>query len=80
MHSEQNSTVMFEQKHYDFLARFLKHEIDITQMEPHNPDDAVREQVVRGIARLLATRLEHDNRKFSRQAFLGAVNPDMVGQ
>ena len=61
---------MFSRKHYEFLADFLKYEIEVA----HSPAGYTeREQVLRGVAHLLASRLERDNAKFDRAQFLRAA-------
>ena len=66
----------FSQKHYEFLARFLGREVDLSSQD-HTASGAVRETVIVGLARLLATELANDNPKFDRARFLAAVNPSL---
>lgn len=59
----------FSKKHYEFLAEFFKYEISIAAADK-SPDGAVREQVTRGLVRLLGARLREDNPKFDYTRFV----------
>ena len=61
----------FSKKHYEFLAQFFAYEISIAAGDP-TPTGAAREQVTRGLVRLLGARLQQDNPKFDYAKFLAA--------
>lgn len=57
---------MFTKRHYEFFAQFFAREIEVSQ-------DGARADIIRGIARLLASEFERDNSKFSRDKFLARI-------
>lgn len=65
----------FNKRHYEFLAGFLAREIAISAEEPNG---AVRENVLYGITRLLATELAHDNPKFDRDRFMRKIDASVL--
>ena len=56
---------MFQQRHYEFLARFLARELAVSEGE--------RADNVAGLTRLLARELERDNPRFKLDRFLKAA-------
>jgi hypothetical protein len=62
----------FSKKHYEFLAQFFAYEISIATGDP-TPTGAAREQVTRGLVRLLGARLQQDNSKFDYAKFVAAT-------
>lgn len=59
---------MFTQRHYEFLARLLKQEIEVAEAQTEE-----REKTLQGFARILASELERDNPRFDRAKFLKAA-------
>ena len=59
----------FSKKHYEFLASFFAYEISIAAGDS-TPTGAAREQVTRGLVRLLGARLRQDNIKFDYAKFI----------
>lgn len=64
----------FNKSHYEFLAGFLAREIAISSEDPNG---AVRENVLYGITRLLATELAHDN-AFDRDSFMRKIDASVL--
>lgn len=62
----------FSKKHYEFLANFFAYEISIAAGDP-TPTGAAREQVTRGLVRLLGARLRDDNPRFDYAKFVAAT-------
>ena len=60
---------MFAKRHYEFLARFLGREIEVSF-------EKERKLIIAGLARLLASELERDNPRFNRDKFLSAAGVD----
>ena len=60
---------MFQKRHYEFLARFLGREIEVSF-------EKERKLIIAGLARLLASELERDNPRFNRDKFLSAAGVD----
>ena len=58
---------LFSQRHYEFLARFLAYELSMS-------DTIERQATIKGITRLLGSRLAEDNSKFDYKRFLKAAN------
>ena len=59
---------MFQRRHYEFLANFLKREIEISR----DMQDLPRQATIEGLTRLLASELSWDNFRFERGKFLEA--------
>jgi hypothetical protein len=55
----------FEKRHYEFLANLFNYELEVRS-------DETEKNVIKGMARLLASRLSADNPKFDRTRFLKA--------
>ena len=64
---------MFSKRHYEFLAAFLAFERSVSTGVDWDADEK-RTEVIDGLARLLARRLEQDNPKFNRKRFLEACD------
>ena len=62
----KRSKPTFTQKHYVKLAAFFAYELSIA------PEQQARTATVRGIVRLLASRLQDDNPKFDARRFYAA--------
>lgn len=59
----------FQQRHYEFLARFLGRELAVSegwQVE--------RKATIEGLVRLLARELQNDNPKFKPEVFFKAIS------
>ena len=62
---------MFSKRHYEFMAAFFSYELGVSTGESWEADQT-REQVITGLARLLALKFGQDNPKFNRNKFLAA--------
>ena len=63
---------MFRKQHYEFLARFLAHELEVESTQLGSQQQS-RRKTLEGVARLLASELQRDNPKFDRNKFLKAL-------
>lgn len=70
---------LFTQRHYEWLARFIKYELELARQlsaagvtADNRSDGNSRAHTIEGMARLLAQRLARDDDGFDRDRFLKA--------